>query len=889
MNSFKHTLFLSVAASVVISAQAAAAQGRDTGADASGQLEEVVVTATRQSETVNRVPLSVSAVTQRALESQGVKNIGDLARTVPGVTFTRTGGENNPNITIRGIGGNAATVGAATTGVYLDDTALQRRNANGLVTGNGSPFPQLFDLERVEILRGPQGTLYGGSSQGGTVRFITPTPSLTDYSGQARIEGALTRYGDPSYEIGLATGGPLVRDKLGLRASAYFQHRGGWVDALSRYDGHRFGEDINWGEAQSFRITALWQVTDRLRVTPAFYYSRDVEKNEATFREDTPAYTVGAATVAARTFNNSGTVNGVRFQFPSRVFPQYEIPAQTWYGPYTTDQGRYFTTTDVRSESSPRITDLVLPSLTLDYEFENMTVKSVTSWVHDVTKGWDFTGGGAVRTGILPFSVLGNRAPNYILGAPNTYGYFHYNNRRNGMSEELRFSSANPESPLQWVAGAYFSNSTIKARGVAEYNENETSILIRGVPEGWFLGNNPLPLFLEPGAPLGNVADRFIVMKETELAAFGEANYNITGRLKVTAGIRFTRTELNYTQEYGGPVAGASPRFVGSPAFATTGIIVTDPFLQTPFQRNLAGCPSAPDCPIQYTELSNSESPITPKAGLSYQRTAGQLYYVTYAKGFRAGGVNPPVPPLQCAADLAILGIARSPDQYESDTVSSYELGAKLRLFDGRAQLNTSIYHIDWNNIQFNLPLRQCGFAYIANGPKAISEGFDVQATSRLGPITLSSSVSYNSAGYAADVLGPPSPNPAQARSILAKQGDNLGSPEWVVALGLQYDFTVTSRLSGYVRGDYQYTGKYDRTTGEGTTSYNALIHDGEPTHTVNARAGALFGSLEAAIFVQNLTNSKEFLNKGNGANSLVVTGTTFRPRTIGIQLTQRY
>src|SRR5215469_13177772 len=182
-------------------------------------LEEVVVTATRSASNVNRVAMAVSAVTQKSLEAQGIKDVNDLSRTVPGMTFRKVGGDNNPVITIRGIGGNGATIGSQTTGVYLDDSALQRRMINGLQTGNGAPFPQLFDLDRVEVLRGPQGTLYGGSSEGGTVRFITPTPSLSRYSGQARAEASTTENGAPNYEGAVALGGPIVMDKLGFRAS----------------------------------------------------------------------------------------------------------------------------------------------------------------------------------------------------------------------------------------------------------------------------------------------------------------------------------------------------------------------------------------------------------------------------------------------------------------------------------------------------------------------------------------------------------------------------------------------------------------------------------------------------------------------------------------------
>src|SRR6202012_3304046 len=148
----------------------------------------------------------------------------------------------------RGIGGNAlngTSGGAPTTGVYVDDVPLMSRNANGLETGSGAPLPLLYDLDRIEVLRGPQGTLYGGSSEGGTLRFITPTPSLTTYSGSARIGASTISGGGMGNEEGIALGGPIVQDKLGFRISGFRQDRPGWINDYSEYDGHQFASQVN--------------------------------------------------------------------------------------------------------------------------------------------------------------------------------------------------------------------------------------------------------------------------------------------------------------------------------------------------------------------------------------------------------------------------------------------------------------------------------------------------------------------------------------------------------------------------------------------------------------------------------------------------------------------
>src|SRR3954452_9151890 len=166
----------------------ALALAAQAGAQESGDaLEEVTVTATRQIETVNRVHISIQAVTQDNMDRQGIKNSADLVRAVPGLATVTNAGGSQQLFSIRGIVGGA---GAATTGVYLDDTNLTKRANAGVNQNNGVIAPLLYDLERVEVLKGPQGTLYGGSSQGATVRYITPMPSLTEYTGSARVEGS---------------------------------------------------------------------------------------------------------------------------------------------------------------------------------------------------------------------------------------------------------------------------------------------------------------------------------------------------------------------------------------------------------------------------------------------------------------------------------------------------------------------------------------------------------------------------------------------------------------------------------------------------------------------------------------------------------------------------
>ncbi|MGZ3314262.1 MAG: TonB-dependent receptor plug domain-containing protein, partial [Caulobacteraceae bacterium] len=415
----KRTLLLATTALGVLAfASTAFAQARAANPNA---LEEVVVTATRQTSTVNKVALSVSAVTQKSLEQQGIRSVADLSNQVPGFTYRTTGGDGNAQLSIRGIGGNAiasTSGGAPTTGVYVDDIALQKRNLNGAVSGSGSPQPLLYDLDRIEVLRGPQGTLYGGSSEGGTLRFITPQPSLTRYSGSARIGVSTMSGGGFGNEEGLALGGPIIQDKLGFRVSGFRQDRPGWVNAYSELDGHQFASGINKGSDYALRGALLWQVTPEFKATLSVMKQNNFDQDSSTVRTSSPSINIPfrvqsncnikgltaaqvAPTGAYPGCLTSGT-QGISFSFPASTFGGYTVPATPWLSNSARNgvvNGQYLTPTNVNYVPSPRRTDFTIPSLTLDYTWnDKLNFKSITAETLDKTQGNTYSGGGGERT-----------------------------------------------------------------------------------------------------------------------------------------------------------------------------------------------------------------------------------------------------------------------------------------------------------------------------------------------------------------------------------------------------------------------------------------------------------------------------------------------------------
>jgi outer membrane receptor protein involved in Fe transport len=871
-------------------AQAQSQSPAQSQAESTG-LEEVVVTATRQTDTVNRIPLSIAAVTQTTLDEQGIKLAQDLTKTVPGLTLPSNA--TNTGVATFGIRGIVATVGSATTGIYLDDTSLTKRSNGGIFQQNGAPVPVLFDLERVEVLKGPQGTLYGGSSQGGTVRFITPTPNLTSYSGMLRIEGSKIKGGDTGYDVGASINGPIVQDKLGFRLSAMRRKTPGWIDAYSPYDGSLLTKDGNGRFESAINAALKWQITDRASATFAVYgtkghteggpgsvttvYKPDGTPAPANQTFTTPTTYVCTAQFGVLPSNNTTGLDpcprsgaGAVAPGPNQLFIR---PART-YGPFHTGKDDNLVTLGQSRQRGQGVeNEFDLAALTLQYDFDHMTVKSITSYVQDQNASGN-TGGsedqGQQQATLedplhKSFPLFAFPGPTGVIG--DYTGGFRSQNERYGIQQELRFSSAADQRPLNWVGGIYYSNN--RSHILYHYDGDSTPSYLAfwGVTATQRYG-----VGLQPWTNNGtsqSVLDAQI--HDNELAAFGEANYYLTEKLKLTAGIRLSRVSLDYNQlNYG--------QFV---------------------QRG-------PTSVLSTTKGQGSSSPTTPKVGLTYEFTPNDLVYVNASKGFRAGGVNPQVGQAICDVGLTQLGITANeiPPSYDPDTVWSYEAGGKFRLMDNKLQVNGAVYRIDWSGVQATIPI-SCGYNFVMNGGRARSEGFDLQTQWRpIQPLTLTMNASYTNARYIDAVAGP-KPGPGVRPSINA--GDGFNIPKWQVSFSAQYNTALTSTIDGYARLDYQWQSDYLNGTSYGTANYNVFTLKADSQDLMNARVGVRFGQVDLNVFANNLLNSRDRIgNAGNGKGACnAATGgpnctvyTTFtpfvnqsyqKPRTLGAQATYRF
>ncbi|HUE09339.1 MAG TPA: TonB-dependent receptor, partial [Steroidobacteraceae bacterium] len=158
------------------------------GESAPNELQEIIVTAQKRTEDIKNIPFSVSAISGAELAEHHVADYDDITRTVPGIGFQAGPGPGLDNIEIRGV---SSTSGSATVGIYIDEISVTVSNS----LYDGAVQPKLFDLERIEVLRGPQGTLYGASSMGGTIRFITKQPDLNSFSATVSTDLSGTHHG----------------------------------------------------------------------------------------------------------------------------------------------------------------------------------------------------------------------------------------------------------------------------------------------------------------------------------------------------------------------------------------------------------------------------------------------------------------------------------------------------------------------------------------------------------------------------------------------------------------------------------------------------------------------------------------------------------------------
>jgi iron complex outermembrane receptor protein len=594
-------------------------------------IAEVVVTALKRSSTVQTTTASIDAISGGDLQARGVTSLASLAQGTPGVSL-KSEGPSQTEIEMRGMtssGGNSATVG-----FYLDDIPLSGP-ANGQ-NGHVVIDPDLYDLNRIEVLRGPQGTLFGPGSMGGTVRLITNQPDPTSYhaSGESTLSG--TEGGSFNHNDNLMVNIPLVQDKLALRIVGSENYTSGWIDRVVAEPGtfprvdstgtvrgdvaaapvEKSYPGSNAYQLYATRVSLLWQPTPNLTITPSFFY-------ETSKQNGISAYDSVSATDQA----------------PGAGLAHYQ--------PFN-----------------------IAEPLTDDFKAYSLNINQDTSWaqITSSTSYWS-----RVSTQTEEDSEAFNNPDTGVTNAANgvnASGQSYYGPTGSGeeigvekdlssqFSEELRLTSKG-SGPLTWVAGVYYSHfhSTWFFNGTTP---NFSSFTDQG---STLPGNTPAP------ATTPNWFDAYEPSTNAQSAAFADVVYAITSALKLEVGGRYTHDNYRFSScitGWGSAQGAATP--------SCTGVIrlTSDAFnpkvtLSYTFDRNL----------MTYATVASG---FRPGGGNALYPTTGPVWGAAFARMNYTGNTFPTT--------------------YKPDTVWSYEAGEKARFFNRRLTVNASVYFEHWHDIQ---------------------------------------------------------------------------------------------------------------------------------------------------------------------------------------------
>jgi len=787
------SLPLAVLPAVCLSMPAHAQDG-EPSADSETAPGEIIVTATRKSTALSRTPISVVAKSQEELDVQGVRSIADVAQITPGVTFGQSSilyGTGQTAISIRGVDSGS---GIPTTGIYIDDTPVQTRV--GVSPSLSNAYPQIFDLERVEVLRGPQGTLFGSGSVGGAIRFITPKPNYDDLHVYARAEYGETKHGAASYEAGVAVGAPLVTDKIAFRASASLRRDGGYIDRLDSNTYELVKKDINSSDTITARLALGARLTDNLTITPSIYYQ------------------------------NLEIADGSRFELARS----------------DRDNGNLRLSLNRRAE--PRKDKFYLPAVKTELDLGAVMLTSDTSYLHrktetindDTSLSFVFSGG--------------------LTGGPFPAGFEDYapftlnQTKQTAFTQELRIQDNNQNDRFNWIAGFFYQKSYVRD----QYGAFDPRLLDvinlgqanRGEPPFDSLTDSFFGTELYQGLYSNYVRNTH---RDKQYAAYAQADYEIVDRLKLTAGARYTIAKYDFSGFGAGPV------------------------LSTDGQTDTA---------------KTTSKTLTPKFGVAFQADQNNLFYANASKGVRGPGVSPPVG-ANCIDDAAAIGFDPFATlDVKPDSIWSYEVGSKNRLFGGKVVIDASAYRIDWSNVQTLFALPQCTIQTALNLGKAKIDGFDLSLAVRPADgLTLGASASYINARYTTAIPGP-------GNTIVRRAGEPFPQvAPWTIQLNGEY----VRPLGGaevYGRADFSYSSKNKTPVDVDSPLVDPTLPRPPATSQLDLRVGGRFEleagtDLDVSLFVNNVTNSQPRLSLFHETpDSTWYRSGTFRPRTIGLTATLR-
>lgn len=620
-------LLASLSTTMLSPGAAIAQQASDAGAD-----DEIIVTAQKREENLQNVPISIQALGTRKLDQLNVANFQDFSKLLPSVSFQSS----QPGVTtvyMRGVasGGDGNHSGSLpSVGVYLDEQPV--------TTIGGTLDVHIYDIARIESLAGPQGTLYGASSQAGTIRIITNKPSTAGFEG--RVDGELNtiKHGGTGGRIEGMINAPLS-EMAAVRLVGWYQKDAGYIDNVPgtrsflptpggiTVNNDAFVEkDFNDAEIYGGRAALKVDLDDNWTITPTVLYQK--QKSHGTFAQDPLV----------------GDLQVQRFYPDSRSdkFIQAALTIEGKLGNFdVTYAGAYL---DRKT-----------------YQINDYT---------DYAEAYDALY--ASYGGLAGYFYLEDNAGNDIDPRQYIIGTDHFRK----LSQELRISSPQ-DSRFRVVAGLFFQRQS---------NEIHQDYIVPGLADALSVNGRPGTLWLTEQKRV-----------DKDYAAFGEASFDITPTITLTGGGRYYKYDNSLIGFFGfgrnpnGPPfngAGSSRTGVAG-CYTTTGAILRDNPGGTLLPAEVEGGPCTNLADYVNGKLvpkRTKDTGFTHRLNLTWKPSEDVLTYATWSRGFRPGGINR-------RATIA---------PYDADFLTNYELGIKTTLAGGLVRLNAAVYLQNWKRFQFS-------------------------------------------------------------------------------------------------------------------------------------------------------------------------------------------
>ena len=800
----------------------------------------IVVTAQKRSENLQNVPISIQALGTKKLDELNISNFSSYSQQLPSVSAQSGGTPGTNVIYMRGVasGGDGNHSGSLpSVGVYLDEQPV--------TTIGGNLDVHVYDIARIESLSGPQGTLYGASSEAGTIRIITNKPSTAGFEGRVDGEINTVHKGGVGGKLEGMVNMPLS-ETAALRVVGFWQRDAGYIDNVP---GTRTfcGTTLYDGDGN---VTGC--LKDGISVNNAALVKKDANYTE----------TYGGRAALKVDLDDSWTVT------PAVMYQETKSHGNYGYDPTVGDLQYQHFYPDFRNDK------FVQAALTIEGKVGNWDVTYAGAYLDRKTYSEsDYTDYAEAYDsyyesvgGLAYYFAYQDASGNTIDPRQKVLGSDHFKK----MSHELRVSSPQ-DGPVRFVGGLFYQRQS---------NEIHQDYQIPGLGPNLSVNGSPGTLWLTQQERV-----------DKDYAAFGEMSVDLTDKLTFTVGGRAFKYDNsligffgfgrnpgdNYTDT---PYNGAWSSKTGViQCFTSTGARLTD-VKGTP--GIVLASPAVAGSPCTNLGVWENGKAVPTRAkgdgftfrmNATYKPNEDLLFYGTFSKGFRPGGINR-------RGDFG---------PYQPDYLYNYEFGFKTTLADGLMRFNGAIYQQNWNSFQFSY-LGPNSFTIITNGPNARIRGFDLDASLFAGPFTLNVAGAYTDAKIKQNLCHAIDPTYTCAtggNSIDAPAGTRLPiTPKWKMSATARYTQPVgDAKAYGQVNMTYQGSAPSDLRTANA-----ALMGDLKAFAQFNLALGADWSRFNVELFVTNLLDERGDLSRyvqcGLCSRTYIVPN---QPRTFGLRVGSKF